>query len=1110
MLDLYTITPKTFEELCCDYINNLYNKDDHYSVKHTRFTHDGGRDIEITFYDELHYFKIWAECKQHKRTIGLDDIGKNVVLVISKHIQKVIFFSVSEITESAQIEIIKIGDRLNFSVSFLCGKKLLDGLKTQPKLIEKYFGADAANELQNQLPLHEAEEIAIECSISEFENDNLLSVKDNKPICLQAGEMFNIYIHLRNETISPLRNITVELYSVSNAIIVTQTHWNHDALLSQEDIVAHFKGEIISKQKNRIELPQVALHYEIGSEVRNKILTLPPLDISKCKTYPFIGKSVTEFMSKEIGQVMEWSGRVQSQIIDLRGINGSGKTRLASEIQKKAASRGLRSIYLNSSDYIEYDLLRKMICELLHLPFYRGKIHFTKEDIQELIRLQGGSDTFCDVLASFMCQGVWRKEFSHYLVEAIAHFIVNPYRETGYCITIDNTQMFHPELLKLFIRLSELLSQTHSCTIMIFVSNTERAATAPKTFQAFLSYFDEKEHAHSPGFTSYTCSAFREEDVKLFLMQLFCFRKPQDPLLKELLKKVGRLPFEVTMSLEYLSDMNIIEWYNAKEWIIPDLDKFHAFMSAEFFEKRSILKNRAKAWKQTHTAVQTNKFIDILSTVTAFEGVLPYTYISDNRLDQNILEQMNHMLWLVPSHTQRGIAFFHDNIMDFCRSMPEYKNNAKVLRKVIRWLDNEADIDIPHREKIRFFCYYDLGRFTEAFRYGKELLCNIKQLPHEDILDISRTLYEDKRSQEEPESYIQISEIYADVLFSMDDKELGSIIYQDTVAYINRHPFVIDVERSCRLLHQAINSQLQSAKYDKAIQFLGILENTPELPARYRFIAENRYGVTYIALGQFEKAYKKLTSALTIASEQLEDLFWTSTAHSDIALYYFYHWKAFGRTAATAYIIDEFKIAIREYEESGSSNISRDIEMAWHKAFISVLQERYDKAIENACECIQLSEEYSQAYGLSRGYNLLALAHFFTGDIENAMSSLEEGLHSCALYSFPSGIFRMYNNLGVLHYRNGDYNKAVHYFKLAVSALDGQIEYKQYPVLTNLIVTARRLNDDELLRETGRRCNDIASTELFEYRKAISSKSNSKMKFDSFSFWNFEGAGYIF
>lgn len=1110
MIDLYKITPKDFEELCYDYISNLYNKGNNYRVDHTRYTHDGGRDIEITFYDELHHFKIWAECKQHKRTIGLDDIGKNVVLVISRHIQKVIFFSVSEVTESAQIEIIKIGDKLNFSVSFLCGEKLLERLMTQPNLIKKYFGDAGIEEIQGQPPLRNAGEITVECSISEFENDNLLPVKDDKPICLQAGQLFSIYIHLRNETVTPLRNVTVELFSVPKAIKITQTQWSHDVLLSQEDIVAHFRGEIISKQKSRIELPQVALRYEMDKASRRRILDLPPLDISKCKVYPFIGKSVTEFMSNEIGQVMAWSDRAHSQIINLRGVSGSGKTRLASEIQKKAVCHGLHSIYLNSTDYIEYDLLRKLICELLHLPFYRGKIHFSNKDIQELIRLQGGSDTFADVLATFMCQGVWKKEFSHYLVESIAHFMLNPYHETGYCITIDNVQVFHPELLKLFLRLSELLSQNHSRTILIFINNTERAATSPKTFQTFLSYFNEKNYEQSPGFISYTCSAFREEDATLFLMQLFGFKKPQDPLLKELLKKVGRLPFEMTMALEYLSDMNIIEWHNAKEWVIPDLEKFHSFMSSDSFEKRSILTSRAKAWKQTHTAAQTNKFTNILSTVVAFEGLVPYPYISDHQLDQDLLEQMNHMLWLVPSHSQRGVSFYHDNIMDFCRSMPEYNKNSKVLRKVISWLDNEPEIDIPHRERIKFFCYYNLDWFAEAFRYGMELLHDTGQLPHEDILEISRTLYEDERSQKEPEAYIKISEIYADAISSMDDKELGSIIYQDVVAYINQHPSAIDVTTFCRILHRAINSQLQSAKYGVAIHLLEILERTPELPTNYRFITENRYGVTYIALGQFMEAYKKLTSALSIASEQLKDPFWISTAHSDIALYYFYHWRAFGRKTATAYIIDEFETAIKEYAACRSSSLSRDIEMAWHRAFIEILREQYDLATKNACECIQLSEEYSQAYGLSRGYNLLALAQLLNGDTEDAMASLEEGLHACTLYSFPSGIFRMYNNLGVLQYHVRNYEDAVHYFKLAASTLDGQIEYKQYPVLTNLIVTAIRLKDGELLREMGRHCDEIVSNELVEYRKALSDKSHGKVKYDSFSFWNFEGAGYIF
>lgn len=63
-----------------------------------------------------------------------------MVLVISKHINKVLFFSASEITEGAKIEISRIADKLNFEVSFLCGERLSDELETQPALVDEYFG----------------------------------------------------------------------------------------------------------------------------------------------------------------------------------------------------------------------------------------------------------------------------------------------------------------------------------------------------------------------------------------------------------------------------------------------------------------------------------------------------------------------------------------------------------------------------------------------------------------------------------------------------------------------------------------------------------------------------------------------------------------------------------------------------------------------------------------------------------------------------------------------------------------------------------------------------------------------------------------------------------
>ena len=200
MLDFYQLSPEEFEDLCYDYICGLYDEKNNYKINHTRYVHDGGRDIEMTFYDQLTQFKIWAECKQHKRHIGLEDIGKNVVLVISKNIHKVIFFSASDITENAKIEITNIGNKLNFDVSFISGERLSKEICSQPNLIKKYF-----RNIEIRDSLHYEEKITACCSVSEFESNIIIPINNQKQIYLQNGELFNIYVHLSNQTIKSIR-----------------------------------------------------------------------------------------------------------------------------------------------------------------------------------------------------------------------------------------------------------------------------------------------------------------------------------------------------------------------------------------------------------------------------------------------------------------------------------------------------------------------------------------------------------------------------------------------------------------------------------------------------------------------------------------------------------------------------------------------------------------------------------------------------------------------------------------------------------------------------------------------------------------------------------------
>ena len=1038
----------------------------------------------------------------------MDEIGKNVVLVISKHVNKVLFFSASEITEGAKIEISRIADKLNFEVSFLCGERLSHELKTQPTLVKEYFGESGASAVCG------TGKPAICCSISEFESDAILAVHEEQPpILMKNGELFNIYVHVVNCTLKPLREILVEAVSLPYAVRMYETAIGHEWLGRQADFIAHLRGEIISQQTTIIELPQIVVSYrDSENKRRRKTIRLPSLDISRCKHYPLVGKEVTEFLANEVGRALEWCARDYPQVIDLRGISGSGKSRLADEIQKEAARQGLHTIYLNSTDYIDFDLIRKLLCELLHLPFYRGKWNFSREDILGLVKAQGGSDTFAAKIARFLELGKWEKSDTYYMVEAVAHFLLAPFREKGYCIAIDNSQGLHPEILKFLMRLADELTQNHGQTILIIVSNIERKpAFSSKNFQSFLDFLSEKTRTHHNAFTTHICEPFREEDATLLLMHLFQIKSQSDPFLRKLLQKSGRLPFELVMVLEYLSDLRIIEWRNAKEWKIQDREKFTAFLTEGLPAGVSILSKRKEVWQQTHTKSENEKFTDILSSVVCFEGILPYSYISDYHLDQALLDHMERLLWLAPSPSGQGITFFHDNIKEFCSTQPLYRKNAKILKQTLRWLRGNPETDVPRRGKIVFSCLYHLNRYSEALAYGLDLLTtHADMLAHEDVVVISQTLYKDARTRENFSDFLTIAGIYADAVFSLDNKELGCQLYMDLVERIRQNPSCIVLTASCKILHQAINSQLQSARYDTALTWIGILSSLPDLPLEYQFIAQNRYGVAYIALGQFKDAKSCLDGAMELAEKSMKNLYWTSTAHSDLALYYFYNWKQLGKAASAAQIIYEFEKAISDYQHFGKPDVSRDIEMAWHRAFIHILKEDYQTARDDAEDCIHLSQANSQAYGLSRGYNLQSLAYLKDGDNAAAQDCLEEGLHACEMYSFPSGIFRMYNNLGVVSCQNGDFAKAGEFFSLALDCVDQQLEYKQFPILTNLLLIGMHLKDGKLLQKAQKCCDEIPSEALMGYRRSLRPDPLQSGTAESFAFFGFSGISYLF
>ena len=104
----------------------------------------------------------------------------------------------------------------------------------------------------------------------------------------------------------------------------------------------------------------------------------------------------------------------------------------------------------------------------------------------------------------------------------------------------------------------------------------------------------------------------------------------------------------------------------------------------------------------------------------------------------------------------------------------------------------------------------------------------------------------------------------------------------------------------------------------------------------------------------------------------------------------------------------------------------------------------------------------------------------------------------------------MYNNLGVILCQKNNLEKGGEFFITALDNIDQQLEYKQFSVLTNLLIISMYTQNGTLLKKIQNRCDGISSEELLRYRKSLRPGAFKEGMTESFSFFGFSGLSYIF
>lgn len=406
---IHSLTDEEFEQLCTEYLT-LHYKNKNITIHGTRLKKDGGKDIVGTAQDVP--YEIWAECKRHNRALGLEKISKNVILVISKGINELIYFSTSDITRNAVKHVSIVAAKHNFSVTFIYGNRLYQELSILPRF---QYGFEKSNEIIKN-------DLRISRFFSVFEDTEKYT--EESELVLQRDNIFYIDIYLTNLYSATVSDVTCTLPKMADIIFHVPEIHNCFNMLQGSNRVIQIRAEVLSSYTVK-HIPALTLKYKCNGHTYSKKVPGGFIDPTKLIYYPLVGENVQNFLSSKILPLLKGNGFSPIYMLNITGKSGTGKTRLLSEIINSAKSYNFQTLYCDAKKQNGFEILREFLCACLGLPYGTGNISCTLDDFSKIIKQYYGNSKVSEAVFSFVFHKKLDPDILYYLKEALLFFSCN-------------------------------------------------------------------------------------------------------------------------------------------------------------------------------------------------------------------------------------------------------------------------------------------------------------------------------------------------------------------------------------------------------------------------------------------------------------------------------------------------------------------------------------------------------------------------------------------------------------------------------------------------------------------------------------------------------------
>jgi len=1096
MINLYSLTPKEFEDLCFEYACEIYDNEK-YVLFHTQYSHDGGKDMEINFYDELHRFKIWAECKQHTNNIGLEEIGKNIVLVIANHVNKILFFSASDIRQSAKTEILKIAKRLNFIVEFLDGKTLIQELEKFPEILKNYF-----ENYENTGDINLCQDLVFKIYISENAQDDFFN-EGKTTVYLKGGKLFFINLLIENHTSDYFTEFSIDIGEMPKNIELLEVNDSENLpneINPHSDISISYLCSIKNLLWEKIQLPELEVNYltSAGKYISTSI-KLPIIDLSKYVVYQFSGKFYIEFIANEVTQGIILSKAQIPQFYDIRGASGTGKSRLIEEMRLCFLEKGFHAFQYDCNDYSELDLIKKIICDISNLSAIYKDPTFKQENFINCLTSYKLSMECKRCLAEFVINRS-NTDFSYSrIIFSLMQLVKGHIPNKPIFISIDNIQEGTPSLINFLQQLVMDIKNERLHLALAFVLNTEYIPKESyENCQKYMRFFDnllsEKNQIHKC-----ECKGFSQEDQLLFWMEAFNRHVPDDQLILKLTNHFGDTPLELVTACDYLKKNKILVEDISGEWYIKKQDLLENLFQSALKDFESIFDKRYHAFLNFQTNEERKKIFDIISSIVCFRNNLPPDFALQGKLDLELIDLLirNKILRVKPS--ENTFSFYHDSIYRYFTA--DISRNLSSINYII--IDYLTKGEFDNKEYLLFFIYYRYGNLKKVKELGLNLLKEkVKNYLYHEAIEVGKLIYENSKIKNDSfDYYLECATIYAFALSSNGNKTLSCRLFMELCPLILERQKELPLERVGEFFRDAVNAQLQCFYFEQAKTVIDYYKQVENLSIKYQFLIQNREGVVWLSLNNLEKAMDCFNMSLITTKKMDNHFFWSSTTHSDIALLYFYGDPVEDNLNSC---IAELEKAIEEYNMCEDNTRFRKSEILWHQAFIAILKKEFVKGERPLKEAMQIKAQSQEVYTVYRLNNLLALIYLYTARITEAEKLLLSLKSICEVHHYYSGVLRICNNLGIVYHLKNDHAKADEYFSLALTLLEpNMLSLKLYPIVSNNYLSSLQFNNERL--NFVKNCvKQTTDKRLIQYCKRLNVSASG------FTLWTFDGFDYIF